>query len=370
MADETTNKMPNDQPAEMREKIERLSAENLLLRQRIELELAWREERDKQVQQFREHRRDVEREIDKRLVGLSLVGFLVIGLGWWSVSLPIRRSVQNRLDKEFASQNIKKLISAAAWRAARSQTNQMMETTLKPAVNKAMGQIQEQKSTVMMFAERVRRESKHSMGRFQGEIALDRKEEQRSLQDLRNKYTNEIAQLRSLVEFQEKLKQLEMLKDEAINGDFDAFEKLVSYRSSDNSLDTDAQTAVIQVKEAYMFAVRTRPVSIWVRRPNSTTRLTDEQISSGDLIKDFLFSKRNWIARTKAARLLGSKREMGVPEALLKAMQHDPNLWVRRAALLSFEKLTGYRENDVFDFIGADQWWKRNKANYLKTIRR
>lgn len=133
---------PREVSAQLQKEVERLSAENLLLRQRTELEHIWHEERDKQSQAFSQHKTGVETEINKRLVGLSVVGLVVVGLGWWSVSRPIRQSVQDRLDIEFASDNVKTLISDAALRSAQSQTKEMMESTLKPAVTEAMTQIQ------------------------------------------------------------------------------------------------------------------------------------------------------------------------------------------------------------------------------------
>src|SRR5882672_7676816 len=89
----------------LRKELERLSAENLLLRQRTELEHLWREDREKQAEAFAQHKTTVDADISKRLVGLSLVGLVVVGVGWWSVSRPIRQTVEERLDREFASDN-------------------------------------------------------------------------------------------------------------------------------------------------------------------------------------------------------------------------------------------------------------------------
>lgn len=70
----------------LRKEVERLTAENLLLRQRTELEHLWREDRERQLAAFDQHKTRVETEINKRLVGLSVVGLVVVGFGWWSVS--------------------------------------------------------------------------------------------------------------------------------------------------------------------------------------------------------------------------------------------------------------------------------------------
>lgn len=368
MVNKPTNKITRDELMEIRGTIEKLSAENQFLRQRTELEHDWREERYKQSQEFAQHKRDVEREIKNRLGGLSVVGLIVIGLGWWSITRPIRHSVQVRLDKEFASKNIKTLISNAALRAAQSKTKQMMETTLKPAVTRAMAEIQQQRNIVMQFTEEFRKDSSRNILKIQNEIREEHQEQKRSLDNLRKQYTVEIGQLQPLVDFQGKLKDIEILKDNAIRGDFDAYQKLTSYKSSDKDLAAADQTAIIEVKEPYLVGNRTAGISIWLLNRDGTKGLSDGKIPSAGLISVFLLSNKPWQMRAKAAQLLGSRRDVGVAEALLTAMQHDRNLWVRRAALLSFQTLTGFRPNDAFDFEGAATWWKKNKSNYLKNI--
>jgi hypothetical protein len=46
-------------------------------------------------------------------------------------------------------------------------------------------------------------------------------------------------------------------------------------------------------------------------------------------------------------------------------MNQDANLWVRRSALRSFETLTGYQEQDVFDFAPAADWWSKNEESCI-----
>jgi hypothetical protein len=366
--DETTNTGPSDESLQLRKEVERLSAENLLLRQRTELEHLWAEDREKQSQAFSQHKKDVDAEINKRLVGLSLVGLVVVGLGWWSVSRPIRQSVQDRLDKEFASENIQRLISDAALKAAQSQTKAMMEGTLRPAVDQAMKQIQQQRDQVTEFTQQFRQESGRSMGRIRTEMGEEREQERQSLNALREEYTKQISELRPLVELQEKLKEIDLLKSSAIGGDFVAFNKLVSYKTNDKDLATAALNAVIEVKEPYLVGMRTQGTSIWIKNPDGTQGVTDANIPSASLIALFLFTAPEWTSRAKAAELLASKRETGVAEALLRSMQNDSNLVVRRASLQSFSALTGFRQFDVFDFGRASEWWEKNKTDYLKTI--
>jgi hypothetical protein len=353
----------------LQKEVERLTAENLLLRQRTELEHLWREDRERQSAAFDQHKTKVETEINKRLVGLSVVGLVVVGFGWWSVSRPIRQSVQERLDREFASDNIRSLISAAALRAAQSQTSEMMESTLKPAVSEAMKQIQQQNDAVKTFTEQFRQRSERDMGQIKGEVDQERKDERKSLDELRTEYTKQINDLGPLVRFQEKLKEIDLLKNRAIDGEFGAYSQLIGYKSEDKDLTTASQTAIIEVKEPYLVGKRTTGVSIWLVNSDGSHGLTDESIPTAMLISTFLLNNsQQWLFRARAAELLASKREQGVAEALLRATQSDSNLWVRRAALQSFQSLTGYQPPDVLGFDGAAEWWEKNNDSYKSSI--
>ena len=59
-----------------------------------------------------------------------------------------------------------------------------------------------------------------------------------------------------------------------------------------------------------------------------------------------------------------------MPEALLNAMESDPNLWVRKEALNSFEKVTEYEASDVFQFETGfpRSWYQLNKDKIQKKL--
>src|ERR1700681_4971615 len=98
---------PKDPPlpeaADLRPALERLSAENLLLRKQAEFQRIFAEYRDKQSELFGQHKKEVDAEINKRLVGMTLLGRLVADIAWWSTITPVRQLVTSRLDKEFGS---------------------------------------------------------------------------------------------------------------------------------------------------------------------------------------------------------------------------------------------------------------------------
>jgi hypothetical protein len=125
----------------------------------------------------------------------------------------------------------------------------------------------------------------------------------------------------------------------------------------------------LESKGMYISANRTKGVSIYVTNADGVAKDFDEKISTINLINAFLMkTSQDWQGRAKAAQLLANRREVVTPPALLNCMGTDPNLSVRRAALLSFEQLTGFQEADVFAFKDASESWPKNRDAYLKSL--
>jgi hypothetical protein len=90
---------------DLQKQIDKLSAENLVLLARQEFHDLLASDREKSAQQFKEHKDKVDGEINKRLIGMSVLALVVAALAWWSAIQPIRKLVSERLDKEFATEN-------------------------------------------------------------------------------------------------------------------------------------------------------------------------------------------------------------------------------------------------------------------------
>jgi hypothetical protein len=369
MPDEPKRTPPPPELTSLRAELERLSAENLLLRQQVEFQRLFTEYREKQAELFGQHKKDVDGEINKRLVGMSLLGLVLAGAAWWSTITPVRKLVTDRLDKEFASDNIRVLISTAAQRAAESQTKQLIEGILKPATDQAILEIKRQREDVSKFAQQVRQDTGAQITQVRRDLQGQGAQEKQAMESLRQDYTKSLSDLKSLVAYQEQLKVIELLKDATISGDVASLYKLDSYSTSDASLVEAAHSAALEAKVIYLTSSRVKPISIYLRNPNGSHGATDENIPTPSLLTVFLQNQQQgWEGRAKAAELLGARREAGVPPALLTSMNSDSNLWVRRATLRSFEQLTGYQENDVFDFQAAENWWEKNKDTYLNSL--
>jgi hypothetical protein len=97
-------------------------------------------------------------------------------------------------------------------------------------------------------------------------------------------------------------------------------------------------------------------------------RRTDDEIPTSILIRSFLKGSNRWQIRERAAELLRTRSERGVPDALLEAC-HDKSLDVIRTSLNSFKSITGFESTDVFGCDEAKQWWKENKSEKEKNLK-
>src|SRR5271155_4797706 len=89
--------------SDLRGQFERISAENLVLKQRLDFVDLFAKQEKAQTDQFASHKKYVEDTITKRLVALSILGVALLGVAWYQTITPVRRTVQERLEKEFAS---------------------------------------------------------------------------------------------------------------------------------------------------------------------------------------------------------------------------------------------------------------------------
>lgn len=87
--------------------LEALKIENLLLKQKAELD-----------DQFRKHIESVEEKIGKGELKLGVAGLIVLCIAWFGTYEKVETQVQGRLDKEFGAKEIQARISSSATEAA------------------------------------------------------------------------------------------------------------------------------------------------------------------------------------------------------------------------------------------------------------
>lgn len=156
--------------------------------------------------------------------------------------------------------------------------------------------------------------------------------------------------------------RLTMLADDAIaNGSREAFDQLVTLskdQSRDQRIKDGAAAEILRVKNFYSSGSRLGPYTLPVATlyPSLKTG-AEEALSNSQLLALLADQKKHWRVRTRAAYLLGSRRDPSVSEALVQAAKSDPNLDVVKECVFTFEENTGYRAKGLFEIDSLVNWW-------------
>lgn len=180
--------------------------------------------------------------------------------------------------------------------------------------------------------------------------------------------SNTEARLQKANVREQALFEIDKLKNRAVKGDRQAYLVLTKFSDDDPELHERAVAAESEAKRSYIGVTRTKGVKLSRTRPNGE-RVEGDDFPTAWLIED-LEKNSNWQVRTRAATLLRDRRHIGVPEALLAAMENDANLWVAKEALESFERITGFEQIDVFQFFITDlrEWYDENREEVASRL--
>jgi len=174
--------------------------------------------------------------------------------------------------------------------------------------------------------------------------------------------------LDTLISKENKIFEIQKLQDQALEGDFSSYELLKEYNSEDLDLNERARSAILSIKGFYIGKTKIKGFEIFTKDEEGN-QVKGENFETSWLMDD-LIQNKDWRVRARAAELLKSHKEIGVPEALLDSMENDPNLWVRKEALNSFESVTGFKANDVFQFETGipRKWYVKNQEEISNII--
>ncbi len=181
-----------------------------------------------------------------------------------------------------------------------------------------------------------------------------------------DKLNLELATLKDKLTVQlEKLQwrdNLMRLADEAIaNSNRASYEMLLKIKDEEKK-DSDkfkiVTSYVLQVKRFYINIER---YGKWTfNRKGKSVKLDD--YSTSELLKELQYS-RLFIVRAEAAKCLKDRKEKGVPDALINAMENDKNLYIVAKSIESYCSVTGYVGfKDVLDYKPLKKHWLENKA--------
>lgn len=190
------------------------------------------------------------------------------------------------------------------------------------------------------------------------------------LEEAQQKAKKTANELGELITKEEETFEITRLQSAALNGERKAYVALCNFKSDDPDLLERASVAMWSVKRFYIGTTKIRGVKLYRTMPE------EKDIKGSDFkttwLLEALAQNPEWKVRARAAELLGSRKEFGVPEALLDAMEQDRNLWVAKHALTSFRYVTGFKSTDVFEFeTGRPQkWYEKNKEEVLQKLKK
>jgi len=261
---------------------------------------------------------------------LFLAGALAIItiLSLWGIKEGLERKSIKRIDEQFETPEIQELLEDVA----RTKTKELMQRQIDPELK------------------RLRKELSEKVAQFEKYQSEMKERLQRSYQAITNEG----------LKFQRRGSIFE-LGDAAISQmSRSAYEELLELLNDprDASLQLAARSEIIRVNHALMNSARIAGVTLSGQGSGDTT-IEESDFTTQDLI-DFLIDDPDWRFRARSAQLLADKKELGVPEALLDAMENDENMEVFKHAVRAFKTVTGCIAPDTFEYEYCSEWWAAN----------
>jgi len=279
----------------------------------------------------------------KKYIGITIGSFslLTIYAIFQITNIVIDKSekfITNTITQKFAEPKIIKTFNEVA----ENQAQKIIFNNLKPAIQKATTTVNQK---IKSF--------ERDLGKF------------------KKKYDSELKKLAKEVEYFKNRNVVLKLSDQALaTGNAAPFEELknIFNTSTDEDIKMIALSEIFRVK--CHFATMTRIKGIDIKVTTQTGKKFKENEIPTEILIQKLKTEEVWQFRAKMAELLRSRKEKQVPEALLDAIKNDKKLEIRKRAMDSFQSVTGFTSNDVFEYEPAQKWWKQNKTNIEKKLKK
>lgn len=190
------------------------------------------------------------------------------------------------------------------------------------------------------------------------------------------KYNADAAELtKSLSKAVDKLEKHQRILDlgntAALEGDRRALNELSNLADSskeESGIKKAAAAELLRVKISWLSGTRISGITLVHKTPSGVVRKEDE-LTTCDILQE-LNVNPNWKVRAKAAEVLRDQKhkKKGVPEALLRAIRGDPHLNVVKAAVESWQVVTGFQSPDIFGIPYIPDWWKQHQSDLASSL--
>jgi hypothetical protein len=304
------------------------------------------------VENQRDHRHQVQAEIDRRLGRrnlLTALAFVTVAvIGYWSMYTLLQSSVmsqiERRIDDEFATERIRETIGSSAEAAASSHAGKIISDQVAPAVEDARKTVTEMTENARRVIDEEVIPSANAARDTATQVTASLKQSEAELQHFitttKQEYREDLESLRTEVSLLNALNRVRTLRAEAVEGSAASYETLEELRGDkDQRVANEARGAFLEVHNVIYGSRRGHLNEFSIPRGDGS-RVADKDLSTDELL-EMLRAPEIWPYRARAAGLLASRREYRVIEALFEAYAQDENLWVRGEAIRALRSLAG-----------------------------
>lgn len=287
----------------------------------------------------------LERQQSKIVLGKISQGFVLFtlmamaGLGaiYGLMVYESKNHMRNVIEERFSDERIEKLVLETASKKVPA----LVEGELAPVVALFKNQAEQKINELESFVQQRRSQVQEDQLMFSSELA-----------------------------FIEQKNQISRLEDDVIkSGSRAAYEKLLAFQKNPPlpQLSESVGAALARIQNYYEQSLSSQRYSMTYMGP-SNFEYRDESIPLNALFS-ILRHDADPARRAKAADLLRSWKNQGVPEVLLEAARKDTHLLVVRNAIRSFASVTGFRASNALDYSTASQWWESSQKTVTQNLK-
>ena len=178
----------------------------------------------------------VRRHLWKQVVTFILAILTILGVGIWQVYTRVTDFISTEIASNFADTHIQQTLNKVATTHAKDLINEKVN----PAIEKARTDISRLQTQLQ---KQLGQDTEKMRFEYQAQLRQD-------VNDIRTAFLQELESLHSEIDYQKKLREIQLWKSLAIaNCDLDSFNSLDKYTSDEEDLKLAAQAAVFEVQE-------------------------------------------------------------------------------------------------------------------------
>jgi len=283
----------------------------------------------------------------------------------------MQRQIIDRLNQEFGTPRLQEMIGEEARRYTANEANSYITAEVETKIRPFRTQIDRSIADTNQLAA----QNSENVKKF-GDFLRQNEQQYRADYQTLSKTVGDSQTLTKALSLQvaaqKRKSEISALANDAINNGTRSALEVLSRIMDDASEAAEirelARSEMFRVKAFWVTAEKTLGIEITWRGVDGKPK-AQTAVSTCELLSN-LQNNKDWPVRVKAAQLLATHANIGVPEALLKAIQSDQQLHVVQDAVRSFTSVTGFQSPDVFGLPYVETWWKTHADEINKKLQK